>query len=97
MNWPTPSAWRPASTEADRFAEQLRKAGVAQCTVREIGQHPIPCERLGLRDEPRKFANFCGYEMSQCAACAGGGHLMPFSFLHMVTFTGLPCMQVVMP
>ena len=54
-------------------------------------------ERWAFENEPRKFANFCGCDMSQCAGCAGGGHLMPFSFLHWVTFTGLPCMQVVMP
>ena len=35
----------------------------------------------------------------QRSACAitGGGHLMPFSFFHLVTLTGLPCIQVVMP
>ena len=27
----------------------------------------------------------------------GGGHLIPFSFFHDVTLTGLPCMQLVMP
>ena len=30
-------------------------------------------------------------------ALAAGGHLIPFSFFHDVTFTGLPCIQVVMP
>lgn len=83
--------------EADRFAEQLRKAGVAQCNGARKSDSSRYRANAWLRDEPRKFANFCGYEMSHCAGCAGGGHLMPFSFLHWVTFTGLPCMQVVMP
>lgn len=37
--------------------------------------------------------------MCQCvvAGVAVGGHLIPFSFFHEVTFTGLPCMHVVIP
>jgi len=35
----------------------------------------------------------------QRSACAitGGGHLMPFSFAHLLTLTGLPSMQAVAP